>query len=180
MTVLSGFLGAGKTTLLNHILSQKQPEKRIAVLVNDMADINIDADLVRNAPHEHQGMVQLENGCICCTLQNDLVIELAKLAQDGELDHIVVESTGISEPHPVAQTFSTPIAELACSVPQDDEGDAKRAALVEATAGLESLQEAAHLHSLVTVVDCATFVQHLHSLETLHSLEMSSMPGDCR
>ena len=97
MTVLSGFLGAGKTTLVNHILSEKQHEKRIAVLVNDMADINIDADLVRNAGKEGmEGMVQLENGCICCTLRDDMVIELAQLAQRGGIDHIVVESTGVT------------------------------------------------------------------------------------
>ena len=123
VTILSGFLGAGKTTLLNHILSENQHEKRIGVLVNDMADINIDADLVRNSSEGAEGMVQLENGCICCTLRDDLVIELAKLAQKGGVDHIIVESTGISEPHPVAQAFSTSIASLACSVPEDEDGD---------------------------------------------------------
>ena len=117
VTVLSGFLGAGKTTLVNHILSEKQHDRRIAVVVNDMAEINIDADLVRNAGKEGMdGMVQLENGCICCTLRDDLVIELATLAQKGDLDHIIVESTGVSEPHPVAQTFSMPITGLADAV----------------------------------------------------------------
>ena len=109
VTVLSGFLGAGKTTLMNNILTEKKPELRTAVLVNDMADINVDADLVRNAGGESDGMVQLrKNGCICCTLRDDLVIELATLAKKGDIDHIVVESTGISEPHPVAQAFSLP------------------------------------------------------------------------
>lgn len=181
VTVLSGFLGAGKTTLVNHILSEKQHEKRIAVLVNDMAEINIDADLVRNAGQEGMdGMVQLENGCICCTLRDDMVIELATLAQKGDLDHIVVESTGVSEPHPVAQTFSMPITDLANAVAQDADGDAKRAALAAATTGLDSLADAAHLHSLVTVVDCATFLDHLHSIQDLQELGMASMPGDVR
>jgi G3E family GTPase len=180
VTVLSGFLGAGKTTLLNHILSQKQHEKRIAVLVNDMAEINIDADLVRNAGEHLNGMVQLENGCICCTLRDDLVIELATLAQKGDVDHIIVESTGISEPHPVAQTFSMPITDLASAVSQDEAGDAKRAALMAATRGLESLQDAAHLHSLVTVVDCLTFLEHLHSIKMLQELEVLSAPDDTR
>ena len=175
VTVLSGFLGAGKTTLMNNILTEKKPELRTAVLVNDMADINVDADLVRNAGGESDGMVQLENGCICCTLRDDLVIELATLAKKGDIDHIVVESTGISEPHPVAQAFSLPVTSM-----QDETDDVKRAALIEATNGLDSLQDAAHLHSLVTVVDCATFLQHLHSLETLHEMGMSASPDDNR
>ena len=183
VTILSGFLGAGKTTLLNHILAEKHLEKRLAVVVNDMADINIDADLVRSASGETDslaadGMIQLENGCICCTLRDDLVIELASLAQKGDVDHIIVESTGISEPHPVAQAFSMPIAAMDSMLSQQDE--AKRAALSAATQGLESLQDAAHLHSLVTVVDCATFLEHLHSIQNLHELGMASIPGDTR
>jgi len=174
VTVLSGFLGAGKTTLMNHILAEKEPALRTAVLVNDMADINVDADLVRNAGGESDGMVQLENGCICCTLRDDLVIELASLAKKGDIDHIVVESTGISEPHPVAQAFSMPVDSFF-----NEEGE-KKAALAEATSGLDSLQDAAHLHSLVTVVDCATFLPHLKSLETLDQMEMNASPDDKR
>ena len=185
VTVLSGFLGAGKTTLLNQILRQEKDTRRIAVLVNDMADINIDADLVRNASGSDalpDGMVQLENGCICCTLRDDLVIELATLARKGDLDHIVVESTGISEPHPVAQAFTMPITSLASAVAEDQSttSDAKLEALARATDGLSSLQDAAHIHSLVTVVDCATFLEHLHSLEDLHELGVGSAPDDNR
>lgn len=149
MTLLSGFLGAGKTTLLNHILHHDHGH-RIAVLVNDMAEVNIDADLVRQSSGAggtkgQPKLVQLENGCICCTLRDDLVLELAGLAKQGEIDHIVVESTGISEPLPVAATFSAAIAA--------DVGGAAE--------GLQSLNDVARLHSLVTVVDCSTFLTHL-------------------
>lgn len=185
VTVLSGFLGAGKTTLVNRILAEKQHEKRIAVLVNDMADINIDANLISKAGGDAvESMVQLENGCICCTLRDDLVMEVATLAKKGDLDHIVVESTGISEPHPVAQAFSIPITELMATnstTPGDlEEGNAKAAALAAATAGLNSLQDAAHLHSLVTVVDCMTFLERLSSIVNLQELGMASTPGDAR
>ena len=108
VTVLSGFLGAGKTTLLNQILRQEKDTRRIAVLVNDMADINIDADLVRNASGGNallEGMVQLENGCICCSLRPELVREIALLAKAGTFDYLVIEPTGVSEPHKVAEGF---------------------------------------------------------------------------
>lgn len=153
VTLLSGFLGAGKTTLLNHILHEDHGY-RIAVLVNDMAEVNIDADLVRQSSSGggaagegggEQTLVQLENGCICCTLRDDLVLELAGLAQQGGIDHIVVESTGISEPLPVAATFSAGIAP----------------GVGGAAEGLSSLNDVARLHSLVTVVDCSTFLTHL-------------------
>lgn len=179
VTVLSGFLGAGKTTLMNHILSKEQHGKKIAVLVNDMAEINVDADLVKNSS-EDTAMVELENGCICCTLRDDMVIELANLARKGELDHIIVESTGVSEPLPVAQTFSTPITELATAAAADKDGEQKAAELMTATEGLEVLGDAARLHSLVTVVDLATFLQHLQSIKNIQELGMSTMPGDTR
>lgn len=104
ITVLSGFLGSGKTTLLNHILTNNE-NKKIGVIVNDMSEVNVDADLVHMSRTDEK-MIQLQNGCICCTLREDLLIEIDKLVKNNQLDYIVIESTGISEPVPVAQTLT--------------------------------------------------------------------------
>ncbi|MEB3245811.1 MAG: zinc metallochaperone GTPase ZigA [Vampirovibrionales bacterium] len=130
VTVLSGFLGAGKTTLLNHILNSDHGLK-IAVIVNDMSEINVDAKLVRT----EEKLVEMSNGCICCTLREDLLVEITKLASEGRFDYLVIESTGISEPMPVAETFTF----------TDETG--------------KSLSDVARLDTMVTVVDALNFMQ---------------------
>ncbi|WP_206244487.1 GTP-binding protein [Novosphingobium terrae] len=146
VTVLSGFLGAGKTTLLNALLANRQG-LRIAVIVNDMSEVNIDADLVRGGDaslaRSEETLVEMTNGCICCTLRDDLLIEVRKLAEAGRFDYLVIESTGISEPLPVAATFSF----------RDEEG--------------MSLGDVARLDTMVTVVDAINLLKDYSSQDFL-------------
>lgn len=159
VTVLSGFLGAGKTTLLNHVLHNKQG-MRVAVIVNDMSEVNIDAQLVKNEntlSKTEEKLVEMSNGCICCTLREDLLKEVERLANEKRFDYLLIESTGISEPLPVAQTFT-----------YQDEAN-----------GID-LSRIAKLDTLVTVVDCLNFIKDFSSLETLQQRKVSDMEGDTR
>ncbi|MFN7587290.1 MAG: GTP-binding protein, partial [Planctomycetota bacterium] len=145
VTVLSGFLGAGKTTLLNHVLHNREG-LRVAVIVNDMSEVNVDAALVAGKGalrRVEETLVEMSNGCICCTLREDLLVEVKKLAAEGRFDYLLIESTGIGEPMPVAETFTF----------TDEDG--------------KSLGDVAKLDTMVTVVDAAAFPRDLGSATEL-------------
>ncbi len=158
VTVLSGFLGAGKTTLLNHILNNREG-RRVAVIVNDMSEVNIDAALVDKEVQLNRAeekLVEMTNGCICCTLREDLLVEVSRLAKDGRFDYLVIESTGISEPLPVAETFTF----------RDEEGT--------------SLSDVAGLDTMVTVVDAVNFSVDLDKADSLQARGESLGEEDAR
>lgn len=159
VTVLSGFLGAGKTTLLNHVLNNREGRK-VAVIVNDMSEVNIDADLVRdggaNLSRTDETLVEMSNGCICCTLRDDLLKEVRRLASEGRFDYLLIESTGISEPLPVATTFDF----------RDEDGN--------------SLADVARLDTMVTVVDAANLLKDYASTDFLADRDMALGDEDHR
>ena len=158
VTVLSGFLGSGKTTLLNHLLANSTG-RRVAVIVNDFSEVNVDAELIANGTHLTRGedrFVELSNGCICCTLREDLVDGVGKLARTGKYDHIVIESTGISEPMPVAATFEWVF----------DDGT--------------RLADIAPIDTMVTLVDASQFLDLLASGRALADADRQATPDDER
>jgi G3E family GTPase len=158
VTVLSGYLGAGKTTLLNHVLSNRAG-MRVAVIVNDMSEINIDAQLVRDGAslsRTEETLVELSNGCICCTLRDDLLREVARLAQEDRFDYLLIESSGISEPLPIAQTFTF----------EDPQGN--------------DLRKLTRLDTMVTVVGAPDFLDEIQSQEDLADRGQGVTPEDER
>lgn len=159
VTVLSGFLGAGKTTLLNHVLNNRD-KLRVAVIVNDMSEVNIDAALIAQGggalSRSEEKIVEMSNGCICCTLREDLLEEVGRLANENRFDYLLIESTGISEPLPVAETFTF----------EDEKG--------------QSLSTIARLDTMVTVVDAANFENLWAQSESLTEIGQSLGPEDQR
>ncbi|KAI5241631.1 cobW-domain-containing protein [Aureobasidium subglaciale] len=188
ITLLSGFLGSGKTTLLSYILNSKDHGLKIAMIVNDMAAVNIDQSTIvadgRRKGREADKMIAMQNGCICCTLRGDFVIELAKMAKAGEYDYVLIESTGISEPQQVAESFTTDFTEAMMgadgALDQFDEEEQKVFNEISAQNG--GLNKVARLDTTVTVVDGFRFFEEFETIELLHERFQSEVetPEDQR
>ncbi|KAI0574223.1 Cobalamin synthesis protein [Pyrenophora tritici-repentis] len=174
VTILSGFLGSGKTTLLRHILQSPDHGLRIAVIVNDMASVNVDANIISRSNNKpgvngeirvKEKMIQMENGCICCTLRSDLLVELARLAwSEQAFDHVVIESSGISEPQQVAETFTTELTEAMMDAEGMEPDEKEVFAKVAKIGGLRSI---ATVDTMVTVVDAFRFFSEFDTAEFL-------------
>ena len=161
VTVLSGFLGAGKTTLLKHILQNKH-DLKIALIVNDMAELNIDAEYIKKGDlvQKEEQLIEMQNGCICCTLREDLLVEIKRLCLQNKYDYLVIESSGITEPLPVARTFT--FGDLYFS----KYGHPKSGKVMKQNA-MKRLSDIAELDTMVTVVDCFNFKNYMKSVKTL-------------
>jgi G3E family GTPase len=169
VTVLSGFLGSGKTTLLNEILRSNQNGIKFAVIVNDLGAINIDSKLIMPQINQRkEELIELTNGCICCTLREDLLREVAKIARQNKFDHLIIESTGISEPLPVAETFSFETN----SILQYDH-------IAHKTLN-ESLIGLAYIDSMITVVDAYNFLKQMSDASDLLTLGIQAQEEDTR
>ena len=161
------YLGAGKTTLLNNILKNNVEGKRFAIIVNDLADLNIDGKLIQPfVAEQREEMVQLSNGCICCTLREDLIREVTNLAMKGKFDHLIIESTGVSEPGPVADTFMFSL---------DDNGNGDQVNLFN-----QSLLNIARIESMITVVDAFNFLLQMNEVVDLSAVNMATGIDDTR
>ncbi|KAI4849150.1 cobW-domain-containing protein [Aureobasidium sp. EXF-8845] len=187
ITLLSGFLGSGKTTLLSYILNSKDHGLKIAMIVNDMAAVNVDQGIIvadgKKKGREAEKMIAMQNGCICCTLRGDFVIELAKMAKAGEYDYVLIESTGISEPQQVAESFTTDFTEAMMgadgALDQFDEEEKKVFNEIAQNGGLNKV---ARLDTTVTVVDGFRFFEEFETIQLLHERFQSEVetPEDQR
>ncbi|RYP53785.1 hypothetical protein DL769_010458 [Monosporascus sp. CRB-8-3] len=173
VTLLSGFLGSGKTTLLEHILTSRDHGLRVGVIVNDVGSLNIDAALIANhdVTRKEEKIVAMQNGCICCTLRGDLLEEVARLAQDGQVDYLVIESSGVSEPMQVAETFSEEFADMHIAAGHDleneKEGDVESNKRLAAILKAGGLSRVARLDTCVTLIDAVNFMSDFNTADFL-------------
>lgn len=192
VTILSGFLGAGKTTLLQHILTSNLNGKRYAVIVNDMNEVNIDGSLIKpHISYQKEQLVEMSNGCICCTLREDLLKEVANIATSNKFDHLIIESTGIAEPQPIAETFTFDVSPSHDHSHDDhedghdDDGDqAEYSDVLPSSTGVSAVKnillDIAEIDSMVTVVDAVNFLRDIKSAEDLAARQLQANADDTR